>query len=70
MYVMPEDLHAIGEHTVPYELEVEIIKDCSNFKSDIADVFAIIDKECDQYPVTLKKVCVFVILFWSVFFFF
>lgn len=62
MYVMPKDLLTIGEHTVPYELEVEIIKDCSNFKSDIADVFAIIDKECDQYPATLKKVCAIVIV--------
>lgn len=56
MYIMPEDLLAIGEHTVPYELEVEIIKDCSNFKSEIADVFAIIDKDDDQYAATLKKV--------------
>lgn len=56
MYVMPEDVHFITADTIPYELDVDIIKDCTNFKQDISDVFAILDKTDENYPKTLKKV--------------
>lgn len=55
MYILPEDVHGAGE-TMPYELDVDIIKDCTNFKNEIRDVFEVIDKNCDQYPLVIKKV--------------
>lgn len=57
MYVMPEDVHSITADTIPYELDVDIIKDCTNFKQDISDVFAILNKTDENYPKILKKVC-------------
>lgn len=56
VYVLPGDVLNVNERTVPYELDVEIIRDCSNFSSEIADVFDVIKTSCDDYSLVLKKV--------------
>lgn len=59
MYVLPADVLNVSERTVPYELDVEIVKDCSNFSREIADVFDVIKANCDDYSLVLKKVNVY-----------
>lgn len=56
VYVLPTDVHHVSERTVPFELDVEIVKDCSNFSREIADVFDVIKANCDDYSLVLKKV--------------
>lgn len=56
IFILPEDLHTIDATTVPYELDVDIIKDCSNFKNEIQEVFGVIDRNCDEYPVVMERV--------------
>lgn len=56
IFILPEDLHTINTTTVPYELDVDIIKDCSNFKNEIREVLDVIDRDSDQYPVMMEKV--------------
>lgn len=54
--MLPEDVLNVEADTVPYELEVEIVQDCSNFTYEIADVFDVIKSNCDDYAGVLKKV--------------
>ncbi len=56
IFILPEDLHTINTTTVPYELDVDIIKDCSNFKKEVLEVLDLIDKNGDAYPVMMDKV--------------
>lgn len=56
IFILPEDLHTINDTTVPYELDVDIIKDCSNFKNEIREVLDVIDRDGDQYPIMMEKV--------------
>lgn len=41
---------------MPYELDVDIIKDYSNFKNEIREVIDVIDRDGDEYPVMMEKV--------------
>lgn len=41
---------------MPYELDVDIIKDCTNFKNEIREVLDVIDKDGEAYPVMMEKV--------------
>lgn len=43
---------------MPYELDVDIIKDCSNFKNEIREVIDGIDKDGEDHPVMMEKVSV------------
>lgn len=43
---------------MPYELDVDIIKDCSNFKNEIREVIDGIDKGGEDHPVMMEKVSV------------
>lgn len=54
--MLPEDVHSLDADTIPYELEVEIVQDCSNFTYEIADVFDVIKSDCDDYAGVLRKV--------------
>lgn len=56
VYVLPEDVHTVDANTVPYELDVDIVQDCSNFTYEIADVFDVIKTNCDDYAGVLRKV--------------
>lgn len=56
IFILPEDLHTINATTVPYELDVDIIKDCSNFKNEIREVLDVINRDSDEYPVMMDKV--------------
>jgi len=40
---------------VPYELDVDIIKDCSNFKNEIREVLDVINRDGEEYPVMMEK---------------
>lgn len=57
MYVLPKDLHSISNDTIPYGLDVDVIKDCSNLRNEINDIFSVIDQETDYFAETVRKVC-------------
>lgn len=59
VYLQPADARHVTDCTVPYELDVDIVKDCSNFGSEIADVFNVIKKNCDDSALVLKRVTAF-----------
>lgn len=56
MYILPEDMHSITVETIPYSFEVDVIKDCSTLRSEISDVFNVIDKNSDQFDEIIRKV--------------
>lgn len=57
MYIMPKDLHNKDTFDIiPYGFEVDIIKDCSSLQNDIADVFNVIDRQCQGYVQTIQNV--------------
>lgn len=41
---------------IPYGFEVDIIKDCTSLRNDIADVFNVIDRNNQNYVQTIEKV--------------
>lgn len=45
IYVMPKDIPLSIENGTPYELNVEVIKDCTNFTNDVLDVITLIRNE-------------------------
>lgn len=51
---MPKDLTSNFQDGIPYELDVDIIKDCTTLSNEIKDVFDIIDK--DNNKELLEKV--------------
>lgn len=51
---MPKDLASNFQDGIPYELDVDIIKDCTTLSREIKDVFDIIDK--DNNKELLEKV--------------
>lgn len=51
---MPKDLTSNFQDGIPYELDVDIIKDCTTLSKEIKDVFDIIDK--DNNKELLEKV--------------
>lgn len=54
---MPKDLHNKDTFDIiPYGFEVDIIKDCSSLQNDIADVFNVIDRQCQGYVQTIQNV--------------
>lgn len=57
MYVMPEDLQNFSSDTIPYALDVDVIKNCSNLKNEMNDIFSAIDRETDYYTEAARKVC-------------
>lgn len=56
MYILQKDLHKDTTDIIPYGFEVDIIKDCSSLRNDIADVFNVIDREGPRYVQTIEKV--------------
>lgn len=56
MYVMPEDLRHLSSDTIPYSLEVDVIKDCSNLKNEINDILSVIDKNSVSYAEAVSRV--------------
>lgn len=61
MYILPNDLQSISPETIPYSLDVDIIKDCSSLKTEIRDVFNVIDKQRADYQNTIEKVSPFIV---------
>lgn len=57
MYILQKDLHKDTTDIIPYGFEVDIIKDCSSLRHDIADVFNVIDRQGPRYVQTIEKVC-------------
>ncbi|KAJ6627761.1 Histone H2A deubiquitinase MYSM1 [Pseudolycoriella hygida] len=55
IFILPEHLHVINATTVPYELDVDIIKDCSNLKHEIREVLDVIDRESERCAVIMEK---------------
>ena len=68
MYILPNDLQSISPETIPYSLDVDIIKDCSSLQTEIRDVFNVIDKQRADYQNTIEKVSLFIVpsLDWGV----
>ena len=56
MYIMPKDINKDTIDIIPYGFEVDIIKDCSSLRNDIADVFNVIDRNSHNYVQTIEKV--------------
>lgn len=56
MYILPEDIHKDSIDIIPYGFDVEIIKDCTSLRNDIADVFNVIDRNSQNYVQTVEKV--------------
>lgn len=56
MYILPKDIHKDTVDIIPYGFEVDIIKDCSSLRNDIADVFNVIDRNSQNYVQTIEKV--------------
>lgn len=56
MYILQKDIHKDTADIIPYGFEVDIIKDCSSLKNDIADVFNVIDRQGPRYVQTIEKV--------------
>lgn len=56
MYILPKDTHKDTIDIIPYGFEVDIIKDCSSLRNDIADVFNVIDRNSHNYMQTIEKV--------------
>lgn len=56
MYILQKDLHKDTTDIIPYGFEVDIIKDCSSLRKDIADVFGVIDRQGPRYVQTIEKV--------------
>ncbi|XP_031628199.1 histone H2A deubiquitinase MYSM1-like [Contarinia nasturtii] len=55
MYILPKDIHKDTIDIIPYGFEVDIIKDCSSLRNDIADVFNVIDRNSHNYVQTIEK---------------
>lgn len=60
MYIIPKDVHKDTIDIIPYGFEVDIIKDCSSLRNDIADVFNVIDRNSHNYVQTIEKVFNFI----------
>lgn len=58
MYILPKDMNKDTIDIIPYGFEVDIIKDCSSLRNDIADVFNVIDRNSHNYVQTIEKVVV------------
>lgn len=56
MYILPKDLHNDAIDVVPFGFEVDIIKDFSSLRNDIADVFNVIDRNSQTYAQTIERV--------------
>lgn len=56
MYILPKDIHKDTIDVIPYGFEVDIIKDCSSLRNDIADVFNVIDRNSHTYAQTIERV--------------
>lgn len=56
MYILPKDIHKDTIDIIPYGFEVEIIKDCTSLRNDIADVFNVIERNSHNYMQTIEKV--------------
>lgn len=56
MYILPKDLESEPNDLIPYGLDVDIIKDCSALRSEIGEVFNVIDRDSGQYFTTIEKV--------------
>lgn len=56
MYILPKDIHKDTIDIIPYGFEVDIIKDCTSLRNDIADVFNVIERNSHNYVQTIEKV--------------
>lgn len=56
MYILPKDINKDIADVIPYGFEVDIIKDCTSLRNDIADVFNVIDRNSQNYEQTIEKV--------------
>lgn len=63
MYILPKDLQKEANvlDVIPYVFDVDVIKDCSSLKNEIADVFSVISRDNGTYFTSIEKVCYFVL---------
>lgn len=57
MYILQKDLDKDTTDIIPYGFDVDIIKDCTTLRNDIADVFNVIERQGPRYVQTIEKVC-------------
>lgn len=59
MYILPKDLQkeTNAVDVIPYVLDVDVIKDCSTLRNEIADVFSVISRDNGTYFTSIEKVC-------------
>lgn len=67
MYILPKDLQKETNvvDVIPYVLDVDVIKDCTSLRNEIADVFSVISRDNETYFTSIEKVCPMSILFAS-----
>lgn len=58
MYILPKDLQKEANvlDVIPYVLDVDVIKDCSSLRTEIADVFSVISRDNGTYYTSIEKV--------------
>lgn len=58
MYILPKDLHGESNDMIPHRFDVDIIKDCSSLRHEIADVFNVLDRNSGTYYTSIEKVLI------------
>lgn len=62
MYILPKDLQEETNvlDVIPYVFDVDVIKDCSSLRNEIADVFSVISRDngTGTYFTSIEKVCI------------
>lgn len=61
MYILPKDIQKEANvlDVIPYALDVDVIKDCSTLRNEIADVFSVISRDNGTYFTSIEKVSPF-----------
>lgn len=65
MYILPKDLQKEANvvDVIPYMLDVDVIKDCTSLRNEIADVFSVISRDNGTYFTSIEKVCITFVCF-------
>lgn len=61
IYILPKDIQKEANvlDIIPYALDVDVIKDCSTLRNEIADVFSVISRDNGTYFTLIEKVSFF-----------
>lgn len=57
MFLLSKSLQNFSDtHTIPYSLDVDIVKDCSNLRHEMNDILNVIDRTSNAYVDLIRKV--------------